>query len=103
MPEPVQTGNAIQNIWQSEKGLLTSLVLIGATVLCALGRMTVEQWTGFVEVMMVAYIGGKTITTVGTAIAGRPAAPPDAGNNAANVTTNVVTPPSPPAASTGGV
>lgn len=95
MPEQTTPpiGNAIQGIWNSEKGFLTALALIGATVLCAIGRMTIDQWTGFVEIIMVAYIGGKTITTVGTAIAGRPAAAPDAGNNAANVTTNVVTPP----------
>lgn len=94
MPEPTppQTGNAIQGIWNSEKGFLTALALVGATVLCAIGRMTIDQWTGFVEVIMVAYIGGKTITTVGTAIAGRAPALPDAGNAAA-VTNMVVQPP----------
>lgn len=66
---------ALSNLWNSEKGILAVLIIIGATVLAALGHMAIDQWTGFVELIFGLYIGGKTLQGVGAAVAGalRPA------------------------------
>lgn len=53
---------AIKDIWHSERGLLAIVIILAATVLTGLDRMTVDQWTSFVTYVFVAYVTGKTIT-----------------------------------------
>lgn len=60
---------ALTNLWNSEKGILAVLLIIGATVLAALGHMTIDQWTSFVELIFGLYVGGKTLQGGAQAIA----------------------------------
>lgn len=102
--ESTSSGNAIVAIWQSEKGLLTVLLLIAATVLAGLGRMTIDQWTSFAEIVFGAYVLGKTATSVGISFANRPRVT-DSGSTSAvggNTTNVIAVPPSTPAPDAGG-
>mgnify|MGYP001602711925 CR=1 FL=1 len=60
---------ALTSLWNSEKGILAVALIIGATVLAALGHMTIEQWTGFSELIFGLYVGGKTLQSGAQAIA----------------------------------
>jgi hypothetical protein len=42
--------------------ILAILLIIAATVLAALGKMTTEQWTSFAQIVFGAYVAGKTVT-----------------------------------------
>lgn len=55
---------AITDLWKSERGFLAAIVIIAATVLAALAIMTVDQWTGFVQIIFGTYVFGKTATGV---------------------------------------
>ncbi len=53
---------AIADLWKSERGLLASLLIIGATVLAALGEMAVEDWREFSLSVFGIYATAKTVT-----------------------------------------
>lgn len=78
---------AVTDLFKSERGLLCLLIIIGGTVLAALDRMTVDQWTTFIQWIFGTYVVGKTATGVAAMISAKPAAPADP---ATNNTTNVV-------------
>lgn len=59
---------ALLNLWNSEKGLVGVLLLIGATVLTAIGKMTVHEWTEYTLVVFGIYVGGKTVQGVATTV-----------------------------------
>lgn len=67
-----------KNFVNSEKAVAVGLLVIGATVLAALGKMTVEQWMSYTKWMGTVYVGGKTAhgiaATIATAKNGAPAA-----------------------------
>lgn len=88
----------LTDLFGSEKGIIALGLIIGSVVLVALGRMSVDQWTSYTQVIFASYAVTKTATTVGAAIANRPAKLPDAGSAAA-VTNIVTTPTSDPTAS----
>lgn len=67
---------AISDLWNSERGLLTILILVAATVLVIFGRMTIEQWLAFVQVIMGIYVAGKTVSSAMIAWKGPQPAPP---------------------------
>lgn len=54
---------AISDLWNSERGLLTVLILVAATVLVVFGRMTIDQWMAFVQVVIGIYVAGKTVSS----------------------------------------
>ena len=88
---------AITSLLNSEKAIIGVLLIIGSTVLTALGHMTVADWTSYTQWIFGIYVAGKAIqggtTVVANAIASKPAAP---AQPATNVTTNnVVTAPEP--------
>lgn len=68
---------AISDLWNSERGLLTVLILVAATVLVVFGRMTIEQWIAFVQVVMGIYVVGKTVTSTAIALKNRTPPTPD--------------------------
>jgi hypothetical protein len=55
---------ALTDLWKSERGLLCLVIIVAATVLTGLERMTVEQWTTFVELIFGTYVVGKTATGI---------------------------------------
>lgn len=54
---------AIKDLFSSERGFFALTIVIAATVLTALTRMTIDQWTTFVELIFGTYVGGKTVTS----------------------------------------
>ena len=75
---------AIKDLFASERGLFAVVLIVAATVLTGLDRMTIQQWQEFSTYIFGIFVGGKTITTaVGlfkTAVPATPApaAPPAA-------------------------
>jgi len=53
---------AITDLFNSERGLLAVLLIIGATVLTALHVMTVTDWKDFATYVFGVYTAGKTVT-----------------------------------------
>ncbi len=58
----------IKNFINSEKAVAVGLLVIGATVLTALGNMSIEQWTSYTKWMATLYVGGKTAHGVASVI-----------------------------------
>ena len=53
---------ALTDLWKSERGLLTALILIAAGILAGLSVLTADQWMDFTKFIFVTYVGGKTVT-----------------------------------------
>jgi hypothetical protein len=68
-PRTVIDMGALAGLWNSEKGLVSVLALIAATVLAALSVLTSAQWIEFAEWTLAFYIGGKTAQGAVAAIA----------------------------------
>ncbi len=81
---------AITDIWHSERGLICVLILITATILCAIGRMTVDQWTTTVQWTFGTYVVGKTATGIMESVKNKPPSPPDPKQSPVTNNTNVV-------------
>lgn len=62
---------AFKNLWHSEKAIAVGMLVIAATVLTALGDMTIEQWTEYTKYLVTVYVGGKTIQGVTEMLASR--------------------------------
>ena len=60
----------VKNFVNSEKAVAVGLLVIGATVLAAIGTMTIEQWMGYTKWMATVYVGGKTAHGIAATIAG---------------------------------
>jgi hypothetical protein len=72
--------DVIKNLLSSEHGLVGVLLIVAATVLTALGKMTVDQWTSYSQIVFATYVGGHAAITVGESIASRGAAHPATGD-----------------------
>lgn len=53
---------AITDLWKSERGLLAVLIIVAATVLAALEKMSIIDWQAFVTGIFITYVSGKTVT-----------------------------------------
>ncbi len=62
---------AITDLANSERGLLAVLLVIAATVLTAVGQMTIASWQSFVQIIFGTYVAGKTVTGAAMLIAQR--------------------------------
>lgn len=62
---------AFADLFNSERGLLTILLVTAATVLCAIGKLDVTDWTAYTKWALVIYTTGKTATGVVSAITGK--------------------------------
>lgn len=51
----------LKDLLSSEKGIFCLALIIAASVLTALGHMTVEQWTAYTQIIAGIYVGGKAI------------------------------------------
>lgn len=54
--------NALRDLFGSERGFFALLLVVAATVLAALGKMTTDQWQSFAIWIFGIYVGGKTVT-----------------------------------------
>lgn len=66
---------AIADFWKSERGLLAVLLVIGATILTALGQMSIAEWREYTLWIFGLYAGLKTVTSTAELITGK-ATPP---------------------------
>ncbi len=60
--------SVVKNFINSEKAVAVGLLVIGATVLTALGDMSIVQWTDYTKWMATLYVGGKTAHGVAAVI-----------------------------------
>ncbi len=67
---------ALADLWSSEKGVVAILLLVGATVLTAIGKIDAAGWRDYTTWIFGVYAGAKTVTTVGVAVA-KAKAPPE--------------------------
>lgn len=59
-----------KNFLNSEKGVMALALLIGATVLAAMGQMSVEAWQTYSIWIFGIYTGGKSIQGAAAHLAG---------------------------------
>lgn len=62
----------LKDLFASERGVLAIVVIIAATVLCALGRITDEQWLLFAGAVTGTLTISKTFTGVAEIKSGKP-------------------------------
>jgi len=67
---------ALTDLWKSERGLLTALILIAAGVLAGMTILTADQWMDFTKFIFVTYVSGKTVTGAVSIWRGTPAPVP---------------------------
>ena len=67
---------AITDLWKSERGLLAVLIIVAATILAAIGDMTVSEWQTFVTGIFITYAAGKTVTGAVAILKGTSDPPP---------------------------
>lgn len=62
---------ALTDIFKSERGFFTILLVVAATVLCAIGKLDVTDWTAYTKWALLIYTAGKTVTGGISAITGK--------------------------------
>jgi hypothetical protein len=65
---------AITDLWKSERGLVAVLLIIAATVLASLGKLTFADWREYTLYIFGTYAAAKTITGALQIVKGSPAA-----------------------------
>lgn len=63
---------AITDLLKSERGLIAVVLAVAASVLMGMGKLSAEQWTGYTQWIFTAWVAGKTISGVATAISNKP-------------------------------
>ena len=53
---------ALTDLWKSERGLVAVLLIVAATVLAAMGKMTFAEWREYTLYIFGTYAVTKTIT-----------------------------------------
>lgn len=76
---------ALTAIWNSEKGVIGLALIIGATVLAALGNITADAWMSYTQWIFGIYVVGKTVQGASSALANRPAQPAPAASSGQTV------------------
>jgi len=54
---------AVGDIAQSERGLFAVAIVVAATVLVVVGKLTSSDWTSFVQIIFATYVAGKSATS----------------------------------------
>jgi hypothetical protein len=67
--------DAIKNLFSNEHGLIMLLLIIGATVLTAVGKMTVDQWTSYSQWIFGIFMGGHAVMSAADSFSNGKAAP----------------------------
>jgi hypothetical protein len=61
---------ALSDLFKSVRGLFALLLVAAATVLCAVGKLSVSDWREMALYVFGIYVGGKTISGTAAAIVG---------------------------------
>lgn len=59
----------LKSFLNSEKAVASGVLVIAATVLVAVGKITVQEWMDYTEVLLGIYVGGKALQGSAAAIA----------------------------------
>ncbi len=54
---------AFTDLWKSERGVVAVALIIAATVLAALGHMTIADWQDYSWKIFMVYAGTKAVTS----------------------------------------
>jgi len=54
---------ALRDLLTSSHGLFGLTLIVAATVLAGIGKMTVDQWTSFTEIIFASFVGGQAVMT----------------------------------------
>lgn len=63
--------NVLKSVLGSDHGFIGLALIIGATVLCALGIMPLEQWQSYTEVIFGTFSGAHALISGANALANR--------------------------------
>jgi len=66
----------VKQLFNSEKAIAAGLLVISAVILLMLGRITVEQWMSYTQVLLGIYVGGKSVQGAAAALSQRPPSAP---------------------------
>ena len=61
---------ALKDLFLSERGIVTILLLVAVTVFVCIGALTFEQWQTYTTTLSAIYVGSKTVTGVAAIIKG---------------------------------
>lgn len=53
--------NVLKNFANSEKAVAAGMLVIVATVFAFLGRITVDEWMDYTQILLAIYVGGKAV------------------------------------------
>jgi len=53
--------NVIKNFFNSEKAIAVGLLVIAASVLAGLGKMSISEWTSYTQTLAGIYVAGKSL------------------------------------------
>lgn len=67
--------NALRDLLGSERGFFALVLVIAATVLAGVGKMTIPEWQSLVVWIFGIYVSGKTVTGAIDALALKGSAP----------------------------
>lgn len=62
--------NGLRGLLDSKKAVVGGLLVVGATILVALGKMSVEDWKNYTQVLFVTYAGAETANGIAATIKG---------------------------------
>lgn len=65
----MQLPQVFKNFVNSEKAVAVGLLIIGATVLVAVGKLDISTWVTYTRDLAAIYVGGKAIQGAAVAIA----------------------------------
>jgi len=60
----------LKDLLSTEHGIFGVLLVIAATILCALGIMPIGDWKSFAQVIFVAYAGTHAVVTSASSLTG---------------------------------
>lgn len=65
----------ILGLINSKKAVAGGALIVCSTVLAALGKLTMDQWTEYTRWIFIVYVGGETANGVAATIKGEPKDP----------------------------
>jgi len=70
--------NVLKNLVNSEKAVVVGALIIAATVLVILNKLSIPEWLEYTQVLAGIYVGGKAIQGAASAVASGSAAKAEA-------------------------
>lgn len=60
--------NVVKNLANSEKAVAVGMLIIAASVLAGMGKMSIQQWMDYTTLLTGFYVAGKTVQGTAAAI-----------------------------------